>query len=214
LFADEMKAVASFVASRPLEVVTLLLERSDANITADDIGDAMKASGLEPYMHVQQVGARWPTLGEMLGRGQRLVALLDNPTGSSYAWLLPRWQLTWETPWDNTTPGDFASCTANRGIMGDGVYVVDTYMEDLPIETAAHAALVNYDPFLIDRLLYCKRATSTLPNFAMVNFYEVSDLFSVVDVLNGFSATPNDNLDAFPPPSWPSDGTVVDAMGP
>jgi hypothetical protein len=170
----------------------------------------MKASGVVPYVHVQAIGAPWPTLGTMIAQGQRLVALLDDPTGSSYAWLLPRWNLTWETPWDNTTPMDFGQCDADRGTMGDGVYVVDTYLEDLVIESAAHAELVNYDPFLIERLLYCKRATSTLPNFAMVNFYEVSDVFSVVDVLNGFSPTPDVNLNAFPPCAWPSDGGIAD----
>jgi hypothetical protein len=211
LFADEMHSVDAFLTANPGEVVTLLLERSDATITADDIGNAMKASGLEPFMRVQAVGAAWPTLGEMIQKGERLVALLDDTTGSSSPWLLPRWQLTWETPWDNEVPADFGRCDADRGMMGDGVYVVDTYMEDVPIQSAAHAALVNYDPFLVDRLLFCKRATSTLPNFAMVNFYEVSDIFSVVDVLNGFTSTPNDNLDAFPPSAWPSDGGVVDA---
>ena len=107
--------------------------------------------------------------------------------------------------------------------MGNGVYVVDTYMEDLIIETAAHAALVNYNPFLIERLLYCKRATSTLPNFAMVNFYEVSDIFAAVDMLNGFTPTPDPDLGAFPPSAWPSDGGLdasdggrspIDALAP
>jgi hypothetical protein len=205
-FADEMSVVASFLRTHPSEVVSLLLERSDDTITADDIADVIEAAGLEPYMRVQEVGAPWPTLGAMIQKGQRLVALLDNPMGSSVTWLLPRWDLTWETPWDNTTPADFGQCDANRGVMGDGVYVVDTYLEDQVIETAAHSALVNYDPFLIDRLLYCQRATSTLPNFAMVNFYDVSDIFFVVDVLNGFAPTPCTDVSAFPPTAWPPDG--------
>jgi hypothetical protein len=211
LFVDEMKSVDAFLVANPGEVVTLLLERSDAVITADDIGSAMKTAGLASSTHVQALGAPWPTLGEMIQKGERLVALLDNPTGSSSAWLLPRWQLTWETPWDNEIPADFGRCNADRGMMGDGVYVVDTYLEDLAVESAAHAALVNYDPFLVTRLLYCKRATATLPNFVMVNFYEVSDIFSVVDVLNGFAPTPDVDLDAFPPSAWPSDGGVMEA---
>jgi hypothetical protein len=206
LLSDEMSSISSFVVAHPDDVVTLLLERSDATIAANDIGGVMKASGLVPFLHVQPVGAPWPTLGEMIQKGETLVAFLDNTAGSSETWLLPRWQLTWETPWDNTTPADFGDCSANRGTMGDGVYVVDTYMEDLIIETAAHAALVNYDPFLIERLVYCKRATSTLPNFAMVNFYEVSDIFAAVDMLNGFTPTPDLDLGAFPPSDWPSDG--------
>lgn len=207
-FAHEMASIASFVKGHPTEVVTMLLERSDDVITADDIGDVIKAAGVEPLMRVQGVGAAWPTLGEMIESGQRLVALLDDTTGSHDPWLLPRWDLTWETPWDNTTPADFTQCFASRGMMGDGVYVVDTYLEDQDVETVAHAKLVNTDPFLIERLLYCQRATSTLPNFAMVNFYEVSDVFSAVDVLNGFAPEPADvDLSTFPP-TWPYDAGV------
>jgi len=77
-FADEMTSIASFVAANPTEVVTMLLERSDSTITADNIGDVIKASGLEPRMAVQQVGAAWPTLGDMTQGGQTVVALLDD----------------------------------------------------------------------------------------------------------------------------------------
>ncbi len=46
----------------------------------------------------------------------------------------------------------------------------------------------------------------------MVNFYEVSDLFHVVDVLNGFAPTPHDDLADFPPANWPgaADGGTAD----
>jgi hypothetical protein len=48
----------------------------------------------------------------------------------------------------------------------------------------------------------------------MVNFYEASDIFSAVDVLNGFAPTPAVNLAAFPPAAWPSDGGVPDGGSP
>ena len=110
LLSDEMSSISSFVVAHPDDVVTLLLERSDATITADDIGGVMKASGLVPFVHEQPVGAPWPTLGELIQKGEALVAFLDNTGGSSETWLLPRWQLTWETPWDNATPADFGDC--------------------------------------------------------------------------------------------------------
>jgi hypothetical protein len=207
-FADEMKAVADFVTAHPNEVVTLLLERSDSVVTADDLGNAMVAAGLKPFMHTQAVGAPWPTLRAMITHGDRVVALLDNPDGSSFPWLLPRWQLTWETPWDNQTPTDFGRCSADRGTQGNSLYVVDTYLEDLAIQSAQHALLVNYDPFLIDRVLTCQRATNTLPNFVMINFYEVSDVLHVVDVLNGF-ASPPDSIANFPPPVFEDGGGVA-----
>ena len=208
LFVDEMKKVADFMAANPHEVVSLLLERSDDLVTAGDLGEAMKQAGLSPYLHTQAPGEPWPTLGAMVEKGDRLVAFLDDPSGSSEAWLLPRWDWTWETPWDNDVPADFARCDADRGTQGNSLYVVDTYLEDLVIPNVEHGKLVNYDPFLIDRVLTCQQATSTLPNFVLVNFYEVSDLFHVVEVLNGFAAGPQ-SIEGFPPASF--DGGLPDA---
>jgi hypothetical protein len=209
-FADEMAAVADFLKANPHEVVTLLLERSDGVVTADDLGDAMATAGLEPFLRVQVEGQPWPTLKEMIQDGHRLVALLDDPSGGHHDGLLPRWAWTWETPWDNKVPADFARCGADRGTAGNSLYVVDTYMEDLPIQDAQHALLVNYDPFLIDRVLSCQQGQAALPNFVMVNFYEVSDLFHVVDVLNGFEPAPAD-LAGFPPAGF-QDGGGLDGL--
>jgi hypothetical protein len=205
---DEMQHIADFVAAHPHEVVSLLLERSDPQITADQIGEAMKSAGLEKLMHVQTAGAPWPTLRELITRGDRVIALLDNTTGSSFPWLMPRWQWTWETPWDNEIPRDFGRCNADRGTRGNSLYVVDTYMEDVGIQSAQSALRVNYDPFLIDRVLTCQQSQATLPNFVMINFYEVSDLFHVVDVLNGFASPPTD-LPSFPPCVFEDGGGVA-----
>ena len=118
---------------------------------------------------------------------------------------LPRWTFTWgNSVGQHDAVRLLGKCNADRGQQGNNVYVVDTYLEDELLPTAAHAKLVNYDPFLVDRVLYCKRATGAAPTFVMVKSYLVSDLFHVVDVLNGFAPPPNDNLDAFPPTAWPT----------
>ena len=119
--------------------------------------------------------------------------------GATYPWLLTRFAWTWETPWDNEQLADFARCDADRGAAGNSLYVVDNYPEDLVIPNATDARRFELNPFLIDRLLHCRAASGVRPNFAMVNFYEVSDIFSDVDILNGFAALPGDDVDAFPP---------------
>jgi hypothetical protein len=210
----DLGAVREFLFARPDNVVTLLLERSDSTITADAIGDAFDQVGLSSAVYLKKAGESWPKLSEMIRRRQQVVALLDDVGGSHHPFLLPRWKLTWETPWDNQKPSDFGRCGADRGKKGNDIYVVDTYLEDQIIPTAAHAALVNEDPFLIDRLLYCRKQEATRPNFVMVNFYEVGDVFHVVDVLNGFAAPPSDALAKFPPASWPGDDGGAPDGGP
>ena len=57
-----------------------------------------------------------------------------------------------------SSSADFARCNADRGTAGNSLYVVDNYLEDLVIPTVEEAALINYNPFLIDRLLHCQAA--------------------------------------------------------
>jgi hypothetical protein len=203
---DDFAAVHRFIAENPDNVVTLLLERSDDVVTADQIGQAFALSGLSGDARVQRSGEPWPTLADLIRHHQQVIAFLDDTSGSHEDFLLPRWSFTWETPWDNEKPADFGRCDADRGTQGNDLYVVDTYLEDELIPTADHAALVNHDPFLIDRLLYCRKATNTMPNFVMVNYYEVGDVFTVVDVLNGLAPEPNDDLAAFPPAAFGAGG--------
>jgi len=194
---DGLREILGFVEAHPAELVTLLMETT--GVTRDDVADAMKTSGLLPYLHAQALDAPWPTVGAMLDKGERVVAILAADGGASHPDLLDRWSFTWETPWDNESLDDFRRCDADRGQMSNGIYVVDTYLEDAPIQSAMNAARVNGNPFLVDRLRLCHDKTKRVPNFAMVNYYEVGDLFVAVDMLNGFTpAPPFDDAD-FPP---------------
>ncbi len=198
--ADGLTEVAAFVGGHPRDVFTLLMESND--VTSDDVWHAVVTAGLDRYALAQPIASPWPTLAQMIDRDKHVVLLLADQTntgGGSYPALLPRWTLTWETPWDNTTLGDFARCQRDRGTTSAPLYVVDTYLEDQLIPTATHAQLVNDNPFLIDRLLHCQDATGRLPTFVMVNYYEVGDVLEDVDALNGLALVPSGNVDAFPP---------------
>lgn len=207
LLVDGFTEVRRFLDSHPREVVTLLMEST--NVASDDVAARVHQSGLDRYTHAQAMGAPWPTLGQLIAANQRVITLLADQSGTGgthYSWLLDRFAWSWETPWDNQTLADFAQCGADRGTMGNDLYVVDTYLEDQILTTTAHAQLVNDNPFLVDRLLHCQAVAAQLPNYVMVNYYQVGDLFAVVDVLNGFAPLPGDDLDAFPPP--PPDGGI------
>ncbi len=200
---DGLTEVRAFVDGAPSDVVTLLTESTQ--ITTDQIASAFDAANLRQYTRGHTLGKPWPTLGSMISSGERVVVFHADQSstgGSSFDWMLDRFTWTWETPWDNEAPADFGRCDADRGTKGNSIYVVDTYLENLLIETPANAALVNTNPFLIDRLLSCRTKEATLPGFVMVNYYEVGDVFHDVDVLNGFAPTPSDDLSLFPPSSF------------
>jgi hypothetical protein len=205
--ADDLGAVKTFLDAHPDEVVTLLTEA--VNLTTDVVASAFQSSGLLPYVRTQAEGQPWPTLGAIIQSGQRVVVFYVDQTstgGTRFPWLLDRFTWTWETPWDNEVLTDFARCNADRGTQGNDLYVVDTYLEDLPIETAANAARVNPNPFLLDRVLYCQRTTGARPNFVMVNYYEVGDVLPDVDVLNGFGSGGDTDAGGSPPGAFDTTG--------
>jgi hypothetical protein len=205
--ADDLAEVVAFLSTHPDEVVTLLTEA--VNLTTDVIAGAFQSSGLLPMVRTQAAGTSWPTLSEIIQSGQRVVVFYVDQTGTggtSFPWLLDRFSWTWETPWDNEVLTDFARCHADRGTQGNDLYVVDTYLEDVPIQTAANAARVNPNPFLVDRLLYCQKSTGARPNFVMVNYYEVGDVFRDVDLLNGFGSAGDPDAGAAPPAAFDPTG--------
>ena len=213
LLVDGFTEIRKFVDAHPREVVTLLMESS--HVTTDAIAAALHKSGLSSRLHVQAMGAPWPTLGELLDKGDRVVTFLADLTatgGGSYATLLDRFGWTWETPWDNEQPADFTRCNADRGTMGNDLYVVDTYLEGRVIPSAQDAALVNNNPFLLERVTHCQAWAGRLPNFVMVNYYEVGDLFADVDALNGFGELPDGDADAFAP-TWVLDAAPASDGG-
>ncbi|MGH7282073.1 MAG: hypothetical protein ACRELY_11155 [Polyangiaceae bacterium] len=213
LLSDELSTVAAFMNANPTEVVTLLMESQ--NLTTDQIAAAFDSTGLTSMAHQQPAGTPWSTLGDMIQKGDHLVVFLADLTstgGTSFPWMLDRFARTWETPWNNKTPQDFARCDADRGTKGNDIYVVDTYREDTPVASTDQAMTVNPNPFLIDRLMTCKTTENTLPNFVMVNFYEIGDAMKDVDILNGIQPDPGEDLSQFPPQNWPgTDAGPADA---
>jgi hypothetical protein len=206
--ADGLREVKTFLDANPNEVVTLLTEAQ--KLTTDVIAQGFDQSGITPMLRTQQKGAPWPTLSEMIQSGQRVIVFyadMSSTGGTSFPWMHDRFSFTWETPWNNVTLADFGRCNADRGTMSVGLYVVDTYLEDMDFQTAQNAARVNANPFLLDRLLDCQRTTGVQPSFVMVNYYEVGDLFHDVDVLNGFATPMPADAGATPPPAFDDAGT-------
>jgi hypothetical protein len=200
LLVDELTEIAAWTKAHRRDVVTLLMEST--GVSSDDIAARLKTAGLVSSLHKQAAGAPWPTLGALIAKGDHVIVFNDDKSGTggtTFPWLLDRFTWTWETPWDNEKASDFARCNADRGTAGNSLYVVDNYPEDLVIPNANDAKRFEVDPFLVERLLHCREVSGVRPNFAMVNYYNVSDIFADVDILNGFAALPSEDVDAFPP---------------
>ncbi|KAG6026508.1 hypothetical protein E4U41_001255 [Claviceps citrina] len=113
---DWLGRVREWVDGHPLDVVTILLGNgnySDPSLYVPFI----EQSGITKYVYhppyLPMAWSDWPTLEEMILRGQRVVMFLDYQANQTeYPWLMDEFSQVWETPFD---PMDRSfPCTVQR----------------------------------------------------------------------------------------------------
>jgi hypothetical protein len=176
---DGLTEIREFLERRPNEVVSIIFESyiSEADTLSDFI-----ASGLVDYVRAQPIGDPWPTLRELIESGERLIVFTDD-SGASLPWHHYVWDFAWETDFSFQEPADF-SCNINRGSMSNSLFILNHFLTNF-IGSPAAADMVNHNPLFIDRAEQCRTESGRLPNFVTVDFYDIGDLFDVVDSLNG-----------------------------
>jgi hypothetical protein len=179
----ELAAVRAWLDPHPREVVTVIIEDE---ITPADTAAVFDRAGLTPLVYTQQPGLPWPTLGQMIDSGHRVVAMMERRGGgSAYPWLLPAFNYVQDTPFTNPTKADLR-CDRQRGAATSPLLLINYWLADfrsLVTDARAINALSVLGPYL-DR---CRTERGMLPNFVAVNFFNEGGLFRAVDELNGVS---------------------------
>lgn len=178
----ELNVIARFLDEHPHEVVTLIFE---SKVSPADTGAAFAASGVLRHVYEHPVGQPWPTLGEMIASGQRLVVFTDHG-GGAFPWYLAQWQHCLENPWAAWTQRAFG-CAVNRGQPGNALSVLNHFVSD-PTPDRRVAAMVNRSRELLQHARRCEREWKHVVNFVTVDHYDEGDLFEVVDRLNSDAA--------------------------
>jgi hypothetical protein len=88
--------VHDFLVTHPSEVVVMV---NQDYVTPADFVAAIGEAGLTPYVFTAPSGSSWPTLGEMVRDGRRLVLLAENHAGAAPWYQLAYRRLTEETPY-------------------------------------------------------------------------------------------------------------------
>jgi len=177
---EALREIRDFLESHPREVLTILYED---HVPPQEIEEDFLRSDLIDFVYIHSAPGTWPTLGEMIESGGRLVVMAENEGGNP-AWYHDLWDLAWDTPFDNTSLAAL-DCRRNRGSSVNGLFLMNHWANSaigLPSEELAYEA--NQGEVLLPRTLQCLRSTGRIPNFIAVNFYESGDLFRVVDFLN------------------------------
>jgi hypothetical protein len=178
--ADGLAEIASFLAANRGEVVTIIFE---SYISPPDTEQAFIDSGLIDFVYTEQsAGEPWPTLRALVDADTRLVVFTDDG-GGTYPWYLGVWDHSWEVPFSARQPEDL-SCDPNRGDPANELFIFNHFLTQTT-GGADLAEMINYDPFFSDRVDDCRAANDgAFPNFLTVDFYDIGDVFAVVDALN------------------------------
>jgi hypothetical protein len=180
---DGLREVTDFVVANPDEVVMIVIQ--DEGPTPADIAPIVEESGLAPYVWRGRVGPPWPTLGEMIDSGGRVLLMFENgPYDPDVPWYHDAYRYMQETPYHFTTPAQM-SCAPHRGPDDASLFLINHWIDTSPAPRPSNAAKVNAYGALLDRARRCERERDHLPNILAVDFYGTGDLFRVADELNG-----------------------------
>lgn len=182
--ADGLRDLRVFLDCHPHEVLTIIFE---SNASEAQVAEGFSASGLDRYVYTPEgppgSDVAWPTLREMIAAGERVVVFTADGE-RTLPWHLYTYDWAWENPYSAEAAADL-SCREDRGGRDRSLWVFNHFLT-APVASPALAEMVNHDPFFTTRVDGCRTdAGGDLPNFVTVDFYDLGDVFAVVDALNG-----------------------------
>jgi hypothetical protein len=171
--------VEGFLSDNEREVLILFVED---NVPAETFADVASSAGLTEYVYDHQPGEAFPTLGEMIDSGERLL-VMGETQGPPPSWYENGFELTKDTPYDAATI-DELSCEVNRGPEDAPLFLVNHWVQQTPPSRDLAARANSYD-VLSRQMSECEAQRGQKPNIVAVDFYSEGDTFAVVDELNG-----------------------------
>jgi len=194
--ATELGHVRGFFEDNPREVVTLLV---DNRVPASEVALTVEEAGLLPYLYAAEAGEPWPTLGQMIEGGTRLVVFLSDADDAP-----PGYRALWDEVAGTSDRAEAArdlDCDVAYGSADAPLLLVHQTLvtsdgggaggeggsdgSTTGRPSAALAETVNRDPFLSERLVLCASSFGRDPTFVAVDFYDQSDVIAATQRLDG-----------------------------
>ncbi len=164
-------------ASDVVERVPLLV------VAADDVAGSVIAVALVDHLYQPVVGEEFPTLGDMIRSGQRLLVMLEAGDGRPQCpWLVDGFDFVQETPYDFATVESF-SCAPDRGRDDAPLFQINQWLAGFT-DLVSSAQLVDTTEVLGARVEQCRDERGLQPTFVAVNYADIGDVVAVVDGLN------------------------------
>ncbi|PBK77755.1 PLC-like phosphodiesterase [Armillaria solidipes] len=201
LVVDYLKTVKGWLDNNPNEVLTFLFTNPEGLSLTDIWKPAFDEAGITDLAYVPPTipmeRGDWPTLGQFIDSGKRVIVFLDDGVDNSVDFILSEFTMLWEPPFsvtDSTFP-----CSVNRISgplstvdhlnmlnhnlnldiipIGGGVLIPD--LPDAPKTNSVNSILAN--------AYGCSGlAGGVSPNFVMLDFVNIGHGMDAVNLLNGF----------------------------
>ncbi|KAI1179264.1 PLC-like phosphodiesterase [Nemania sp. FL0916] len=191
---DYLGTVKTWVDGHPNDVVTLLITNGDA-IDINKFGDAFKAVGLDSYAFIpsgQLALDDWPTLGDMISSGNRLVVFMDyNSDTSKVPYILDEFAYWFETPFD-PLEDQLTVCNVDRpaGASSDGRLILANHNRNvefigIDLPDLADAGTTNSVDSIMAQANTCKSETGRVPNVVLLDYVSIGEVQDAQNQLNG-----------------------------
>jgi hypothetical protein len=156
------------------------------------IVDAFERSGLAEKVYRGPPAGPFPTLREMIDRGQQVVVYAENHGGAApwyttgYDAALQDTPFTFKRAVLLDTPARWpVSCALKRGPADAPLFLINHWVNTDPTPRPSDAANVNRRAVLVGRARACQQLRGRHPTLLAVDFTEQGDLYGAVDELNG-----------------------------
>jgi hypothetical protein len=176
-----LESIGIWMRTHPTEVLTLIVQ--DA-IGGEDTEQAFRQAGLTDLILTPDADPAkpWPTLGEMIDSGRRLVVLAEEADGPA-PWYRNFYRYGMETPYSFRSPAQM-SCVPHRGGTGKRLFLLNHFIT-VAGGSRLDAGKVNARDWVLDRAHRCEQARGSPVNFIAVDYTTIGDARGAVDALNG-----------------------------
>ncbi|WP_353946336.1 PI-PLC domain-containing protein [Streptomyces sp. HUAS MG91] len=176
----ELREIGAWMRQHPTDVVTFIVQDE---ISASDTERAFHEAGLDPLLFTPDADPDhpWPTLGEMIDSGRRLVVFAEDADGPA-PWYRNFYRYGMETPFAFRSP-DRMTCVPHRGGTGKQLFLLNHFITDNG-GSRLDAGTVNTRRFVLDRVHRCERERGHPVTFVAVDYATIGDAASAVRALN------------------------------
>ncbi|RCI09070.1 hypothetical protein L249_5103 [Ophiocordyceps polyrhachis-furcata BCC 54312] len=187
--------LAHWIDNHPNDVVTLLLTNMEA-IPIERFDEDLADANLTKYAYRPGRGGvanrrDWPTLGQMLDKGTRLIVFMDYHADlTKVDYIIPEFDHFWETAY-GITDAEFPTCSVDRPTGGDpnrlmGLmnHMLNFKLGDIVFPNMLDAATTNSLASIQKQVDLCKSQGKPQPNVVLLDWANIGEAQKAQQVLN------------------------------